>query len=55
MNHNRVVVFRGVVRYIETGLVPELYELEAMRVAKRITQQELDTSSKTRMWEMVEA
>jgi hypothetical protein len=55
MNPDRIVVNKGVVRYIATGLIPELYELEEMLVAKRITRRELDLSSQTRMWEMVEA
>ena len=54
MNSNRIVVNKGVVRYIETGLIPEVYELEAMVLAGRITNKEVKLSSDARAWEMVE-
>ena len=54
MNINRIVVNKGVVRYIETGLIPEIYELEEMAHEGRITDKEVQISSDARAWEMVE-
>ena len=54
MNSNRIVVNRGVVRYIETGLIPEVYELKVMAYEGRITDNEVRISCETRAWEMVE-
>lgn len=54
MNIDRIVVNKGVVRYIETGLIPEVYELEEMAHEGRITDKEIEISSDTRAWEMVE-
>ena len=54
MNADRIVVNKGVVRYIETGLIPEVYELEEMAQAGRITNKEVGISSDARAWEMVE-
>jgi hypothetical protein len=51
---NRIVVNKGVVRYIETGLIPEVYELKEMAYEGRITDKEVEISSDTRAWEMVE-
>jgi hypothetical protein len=54
MNIDRIVVNKGVVRYIETGLIPEVYELEEMAHKGRITNKEVELSCETRAWEMVE-
>jgi hypothetical protein len=54
MNIDRIRVNKGVVRYIETGLIPEVYELEAMAEQGRITDKEVKISCETRAWEMVE-
>lgn len=55
MNINqRIVVKNGVVRYIDTGLVPEVYELKTMALEGRITDKEVSISCETRAWEMVE-
>jgi hypothetical protein len=54
MNTNRIVVNKGVVRYIETGLIPEVYELKLMAEQGRITDKEVGISCETRAWEMVE-
>jgi hypothetical protein len=54
MNLDRIRVNRGIVRYIATGLIPEVYELKQMVLEGRITNKELSTSCKTRAWEMVE-
>ena len=54
MNSNRIVVNKGVVRYIETGLIPEVYELKEMAEKGRITNKEVKISSDARAWEMVE-
>ena len=51
---DRIVVNKGVVRYIETGLIPEVYELSEMVSEGRITKREEQISSDTRAWEMVE-
>ena len=51
---NRIVVKNGVVRFIDTSLIPEHYELVEMAEAGRILDQEVKTSSDTRAWEMVE-
>jgi hypothetical protein len=51
---NRIVVNKGVVRYIETGLIPEGYELEEMAGEGRITNKELKISCETRAREMVD-
>jgi len=54
MNFDRIVVNKGVVRYMATGLIPEVYELEAMAEQGRITRKEVKISSDARAWEMVE-
>ena len=54
MNIDRIVVKNGVVRFIDTGLIPETYELIEMAEAGRILAQEVKKSSDTRAWEMVE-
>ena len=54
MNSNRIVVNQGVVRYIETGLIPEVYELKLMAQEGRITDKEVRISCETRAWEIVE-
>ena len=54
MNIDRIVVKNGVVRFVDTGLIPETYELIEMAEAGRIMAQEVKTSSDTRAWEMVE-
>ena len=54
MNSNRIIVNKGVVRYIETGLIPEVYELKVMAYEGRITDNEVRISCETRAWEMVE-
>jgi hypothetical protein len=54
MNIDRIVVNKGVVRYIETGLIPEVYELKEMAYEGRITDKEVEISCETRAWEMVE-
>ena len=54
MNIDRIVVKNGVVRFIDTGLIPETYELIEMAEAGRILDQEVQISSDTRAWEMVE-
>ena len=51
---NRIIVNKGVVRYIETGLIPEVYELKEMAQEGRITEREVQISCETRAWEMVE-
>ena len=54
MNIDRIVVKNGVVRFVDTGLIPETYELIEMAEAGRIMAQEVKTSSDTRAWEMGE-
>ena len=54
ISRTRIVVKNGVVRYIDTGLVPEVYELKTMALEGRITDKEVSISCETRAWEMVE-
>jgi hypothetical protein len=51
---DRIVVKNGVVRFVDTGLIPETYELIEMAEAGRIMDHEVKKSSDTRAWEMVE-
>ena len=51
---NRVIVKDGVVRYIETGLIPENYDLEDMLAERKITSKEFEKTVETRAWEMIE-
>jgi len=54
MISDRIVVRQGVVRYINTGLIPKHYELVEMAQAGRILDREVKKSSDTRACEMVE-
>jgi len=54
MKLNRIVVKNGVVRFIDTGLIPEDHELKGLLVDKKITSKEEKISSDARKWEMVE-
>jgi hypothetical protein len=54
MKLDRIVVKNGVVRFIDTGLIPEVYELKEMVYEGRITDKEVEISCDTRAWEMVE-
>jgi hypothetical protein len=54
MNIDRIVVKNGIVRFVDTGLIPEVYELKEMAYEGRITDKEVRISCETRAWEMVE-
>jgi hypothetical protein len=54
MNIDRIVIKNGVVRFIDTGLIPETHELIEMAEAGRIMDKEVQISSDARAWEMVE-
>ena len=54
MKPNRIVVKNGVVRFIDTSLIPEDHELKALVEDKKITTREEKISSDARKWEMVE-
>ena len=54
MNIDRIVVKNGIVRFVDTGLIPEVYELKEMAHEGRITDKEVRISCETRAWEMVE-
>jgi hypothetical protein len=52
--NNRIVVKNGVVRFIDTGLIPEASELADLVADKKIMPKEEKISNDTRAWEMVE-
>lgn len=54
MNIDRIVIKNGVVRFIDTGLIPEDHELKGLVDNKKITAKEEQLSSDARAWEMVE-
>ena len=54
MKLDRIVVKNGVVRFIDTGLIPEDHELKGLVDNKKITTKEEKISSNARAWEMVE-
>ena len=51
---DRIVVKNGVVRFIETGLIPEDYDLTDMLEERKITTKEFEITKETRAWEMIE-
>lgn len=52
--NNRIVVKNGVVRFIDTGLIPEACELADLVLAEKIMPKEEKISNDSRAWEMVE-